>query len=320
MSTLAIDLGGTWLRGALRHDDGALEMLERHRLRSVFAGRTPDEVWDEVVELVADYSRARRHEIGRVAIAFPGPIRRGRAMAAPTLTGAAAVPSDLVARLRRGTKLPVRLVNDVAAATAYLSANGIRRSFLLVTVSSGIGGRVWQRGASPGVAAYDGEIGHLTVDVSDAARNCDCGGRGHLGAYASGRAVERRARDAAARDRFAYNASVCGHSGVLPSDLTNELHLVPAMLAGDAWSLDLLGAAVAPLAKLALQIVVAGGLERCYVIGGFATALGSIYHDTLVSAMEALLDSSAIVLDPARLVRIVAPAAEPVLRGAVLAT
>jgi predicted NBD/HSP70 family sugar kinase len=319
MGTLAIDLGGTWLRGGLLTEDGALELLERHRLQSVFDGRAREEVWEQVVEHVAGYAHEHRSSVDRVAVAFPGPVASGRPVVAPTLTGGAAVPADLLPRLRRRTGLPVGIVNDVAAATAFLAADRRDRSFFLVTVSSGIGSRVWHRGAGAGVGAYDGEIGHLVVDATGSA-HCDCGGRGHLGALASGRAFERRAREFALRDRLGYGASSCGRSGVQSRDLTNELHLVPAMLTGDRWSLKLLRDAVAPLAKLALQIVVAGGLERCYVIGGFAMALGSIYEDALVSAMEALLDSSAITLDPRVVVQVVEPSTEAVLRGAALAT
>jgi C7-cyclitol 7-kinase len=320
MGTLAIDLGGTWLRGALLAEDGTLELLERHRLQSVFDGRAREEVWDQVVEHVAGYAREHSSAVGRVAVAFPGPIASGKPVVAPTLTGAAAVPADLLPRLRRRTGLPVEIVNDVAAATAFLAADRGDRSFFLVTVSSGIGSRVWHRGARAGVGSYDGEIGHLVVDGTGSAPHCDCGGRGHLGALASGRAFERRAREMALRDRLGYGASVCGRSGVQARDLTNEMHLVPALLTGDRWTLKLLREAVAPLAKLALQIVVAGGLERCYVIGGFAMALGSIYEEALVSAMEALLDSSAITLDPAAVVQVVEPSTEAVLRGAALAT
>ncbi|HYZ17223.1 MAG TPA: ROK family protein [Candidatus Acidoferrum sp.] len=320
MGTLAVDLGGTWLRGALLGEDGTLRLLQRHRLQSVFDGRPREEVWEQVVEHVAGYAREQGNAAARVALAFPGPIASGKPVVAPTLTGPAAVPADLLPRLRRRTGLPVGIVNDVAAATAFLAAARADRSFFLVTVSSGIGSRVWHRGAAPGVGTYDGEIGHLVVDASPSAAHCDCGGRGHLGALASGRAFERRVREAAMRDRLGYGSSVCGRSGVQSRDLTNELHLVPALLAGDRWTLKLLREAVAPLAKLALQIIVAGGLERCYVIGGFAMALGSIYEHALIAAMEALLDSSAITLDPKAVVHVVEPSTEAVLRGAALAT
>jgi glucokinase len=64
-----------------------------------------------------------------------------------------------------------------------------------VTVSTGIGGGVVDReqvflGAG-GVAA---EIGHMTIDRSESAPQCQCGNRGCLEALASGTAITRIAR------------------------------------------------------------------------------------------------------------------------------
>jgi hypothetical protein len=65
-------------------------------------------------------------------------------------------------------------------------------------------------------------------------------------------------------------------------------------------------------------IVVAAGLERVYVIGGFATALGETYRAMLVSALHAVQDSPAISIDAAELVRIATLNERACLRGAAL--
>lgn len=321
MSVLAADLGGTWLRTAVLHDEGALLGVRRRRLRTVFDGRPPADVWDDVVTGIGRAARsAAARDAERIAVAFPGPLCDGMPLAAPTLTGADAVPRDLVARIEDACGRRVGLVNDVAAAAAFLATRTADRDFFVVTVSSGIGSRVHRSRAAQARAAYDGEIGHLVVDERPGAPACDCGGRGHLGALASGRAVERRARIAAVDDPRGFAASACARAGATAQTLTNETHLVPAMLAGDAWSLGLLRAAVAPLARVALQTVVAAGLERIYVIGGFAVALGDVYRDALAAEIEDLLDSPATRCDARELVRVVDPGTEAALRGAALAS
>jgi predicted NBD/HSP70 family sugar kinase len=322
VSVLAADLGGTWLRTAVvLGGDDALHAVRRARLRTVFDGRPSDEVWDDVVAQLGSAARSdAARDAERVAVAFPGPLAGGAPLAAPTLTGAAPVPGDLVARIADACGRRVDLVNDVAAAAAFLAARTRDRDFFVVTVSSGIGSRVHRAGARRAQAAYDGEIGHLVVDERADAPACDCGGRGHLGALASGRAIERAARAAAAADPRAFATTACARAGATAATLTNEAHLVPAMLAGDAWSLALLRAAVAPLARVALQTVVAAGLERVYVIGGFAVALGAVYRDALAAAIAGLIDSPAIRCDVRELVRVVDPGTEAALRGAALAS
>lgn len=302
MSVLAADLGGTWLRTAVLRD-GVLHGVQRTRLRSVFDGRATADVWDDVVECIgaAAHSEPAR-DTERVAVAFPGPLADGAPLTAPTLTGHAPVPADLVARIAAASGRRVDLVNDVAAAAAFLASCTDDRDFLVVTVSSGIGSRVHRAGAARSRTAYDGEIGHLVVDERADAPLCDCGGRGHLGAVASGRAVERSARAERGDDT-----------------LDNETDVVPAMRAGEPWATALLHRSAAPLARLALQVVVAAGLERIYVIGGFAVALGDLYRDALASEIERAIDSPAIRMRARDLVRVVDPGTEAALRGAVLA-
>lgn len=319
MSVLVVDLGGTFLRTAVLSGDGTLQTIGRRRVGSVFEGREPADVWTEIVDAIAAAAHDAGASAGRIAVSFPGPMKGSTPIVAPTLTGAAPVPSDLALRIERRSGRPVRIVNDVAAAAAYVASNGADRSFFIVTVSSGIGSRVFHRGIEQTRAPFDGEIGHLVVDWSATAPACDCGGRGHLGAISSGRAFERLAREAAARNPADFAISACSRSGKTPNELTNEGELVPALRAGDAWTTALLRRSIAPLARLAFHVVVASGLERIYVFGGFAAALGCCYLGAFCDAIESQLDSDAIPVDPRSLVRVLPPDAEAALRGAALA-
>jgi glucokinase len=159
----------------------------------------------------------------------------------------------------------------------------------------------------------------LVVDTDPNAPICDCGSRGHLGAVASGRGFERLARTAAERQATEFAASRCGRTGIAPDALTNERDLVPAIRVGDPWATALLRDSITPLSRLAFQIVVASGLERIYVIGGFASALGSCYIDAFNAALESHVDSGALRISVRELTRLLQPGAEAALRGAALA-
>ena len=52
---------------------------------------------------------------------------------------------------------------------------------------------------------------------------------------------------------------------------------MPAVRAGDAWATQVVLRCTRPLARTLLTVAMAAGLERVFVIGGFAQALGSCY-------------------------------------------
>nr|VFJ58000.1 MAG: glucokinase [Candidatus Kentron sp. FM]VFJ76586.1 MAG: glucokinase [Candidatus Kentron sp. FM]VFK21379.1 MAG: glucokinase [Candidatus Kentron sp. FM] len=164
---------------------------------------------------------------------------------------------------------------------------------MVVTVSSGVGGKIFDRAHPAGVLDdpfYAGEIGHLVVDDSIDAPICDCGVQGHLGAIASGRGIEREAARRAIADPGAFGKSLCvTRLGATPENLTNEEHIVPAARAGDAWALDVVRDCSRPLAKILATIMLAAGLDRIIVIGGFALVLSETYLSLLREAFARVL-------------------------------
>lgn len=98
--------------------------------------------------------------------------------------------------LTKITGYPVTFCNDANAA-AYGeywvgSASGMS-SIALLTLGTGIGTGIIIEGRSiDGSTGYGGECGHLLIDISENARLCGCGQRGHLEAYCSATAVARR--------------------------------------------------------------------------------------------------------------------------------
>ncbi len=122
------------------------------------------------------------------------------------------------------------------------------------------------------------------MDFSEEAAQCDCGGRGHLGAIASGRGTLTLARTRAGRNAMDFSSSMaaalCGGDA---ESLTNEI-IVEAFRRGDEWSADVVRAASRPLGWAFAALHHALGVERFVIIGGFALALGEGYRTHLARA------------------------------------
>src|SRR5262249_15592030 len=164
----------------------------------------------------------------------------------------------------------------------HLSTKTAARRFLVVTVSSGIGGKMFDRGHAAGVIAdppYAGEIGHVVVDDRDDAAPCGCGGGGGPGGNLSrggGGERGRGGRRGLAGEAAARDPKSCARSlgatllGARPATLTNEEHLAPAARAGDPWALAVVREGAAPLARVLVTLITGAGLEKVFLIGGFA--------------------------------------------------
>lgn len=288
MSTLLVyDVGGTRLRAARWCPEAGLRAVVRRPAPSYRV--RPDLDGSGLVETLIEEMRDQSEELGltapdAVAVGFAGPVDpRGRAWSAPTLwAGRVVGPVDLPALLRRAFPgAAVDVVNDVTAAGhRYLRAAD--DSLCIVTVSSGIGHKVFVRGrAAVGPRGRGGELGHLRVDWTADAPRCDCGGRGHLGAVASGRAVgpvaARRARADAVGWRRSALAAVCPD----PAALTGEQLVAHE---ADPWARSLLVELATPLGRALAAVHVDTGVERFVLVGGFALAAGPVWLEGVRAA------------------------------------
>jgi len=289
MTALVFDLGGTHLRCGVVKDSKGLSHIEKKRIFSFLYGQQRAEIWKAIVADILDYA-ARASSIidmaAPIVIAFPGPVEKPNVVrGAPTVVGGVTDFPDLCQDIEQQTGRCVYLLNDISAAAWRMSKISEYNRFMVVTVSSGIGSKVFDRAHPLGVldnVSYAGEIGHGIVDTAEDAAICDCGGKGHLGGIASGRGIERYARKQASRNHDAFQNSICVTLYGATSDrITNEQHFVPAILAGDPWALNIFRTCTAPLARTLLTVTLAIGLEKIYIIGGFALALGETYINIL---------------------------------------
>ncbi|HZU82777.1 MAG TPA: ROK family protein, partial [Polyangiaceae bacterium] len=291
---LVFDVGGTQLRAAV-YDGATGALVEVARGDAPSFSRHPGASWPELRARLVDEMSALRSRVdpaggvGSAVVAFAGPVDRGgQVLAAPTLWGASGrYPYALDRELMDawpGTD--VRVLNDVTAA-GYRYMRGIDDEFCVVAVSTGIGNKVFVRGQPLlGPSGAGGEIGHLQVDASPAAAACDCGGRGHVGAIASGRGVTARAQRRAGLDPGSFAASTLARGGADASTLTAEA-IAAAYRGGDPWAGEVVREGADALALAFAAIHLAVGVERFVLVGGFALGLGAPFCEAVQDALAA---------------------------------
>ncbi len=193
--TVAIDIGGTKIAGALVHADGTMTATTR---RPTPRGTDGDGVFAAVAEVVADLAGSPLWASAvRCGIGSAGPVDASRGTVSPVNIGAwrgFPVQARIAAELaRHGAPLPTVLVGDGVAMTAaehWLGAARGRANALCMVVSTGVGGGlVLNNQLHPGPTGNAGHIGHISVAFDG--EPCVCGGHGCVESIASGTAIAR---------------------------------------------------------------------------------------------------------------------------------
>jgi glucokinase len=283
--TLAVDVGGTWLRSAVIDGGKLILPLKKEapgfRFNSEPLGGLQELFLREMSSLVGSYAE-KGFRISKLALAFPGPMKGGYVYGAATLWGEMSIPypllSELKTTLREKGVTEVFAVNDVTAmGWSYVTDEN--RTFCIITVSSGIGNKVFQNGqVLTGERAIGGEIGHWYC--GDAYREfvCDCGGRGHLGGVSSGRGVEKIAEKL--KERFTGISEMASLRQITATDI------VEGLKKGDAFAQETLSISVVPLANAMSLINLATGVDRFIMVGGFALGCGDEYLRALTKSLD----------------------------------
>jgi polyphosphate glucokinase len=135
--TLAIDIGGTGLKGAVLRTSGELS-TDRVRVPTPEKS-TPANVVDALVALVGQLGH-----FDRVSVGFPGVVRRGMVLTAPHLGTEDWRDFPLAKTLGERLKAPVRILND-ASVQGYgvVSGHGVE---CVITLGTGVGFALYENG------------------------------------------------------------------------------------------------------------------------------------------------------------------------------
>ena len=187
-------------------------------------------------------------------------------------------PFPLAARAREswpGSEVVV--LNDVTAAGYAAVADGLR-DFCIVTVSSGVGNKIFVNGEPAlGAGGRGGEIGHWRVSREPDAPICDCGEQGHLGAMASGRGVLHTVHRRAEEDRRGFTSSLLGVEAAGEASEVDNPAIARSFHRKNPWTTAIIREAAGCLAGALALVHAAIGVECFLIFGGFAIALGDEY-------------------------------------------
>lgn len=260
-----VDLGGTRCKVGVVDRRGAV-LAER----LIPTSRQPATAVSAISRACREVAEEAQVEIDRLGMGAPGPMRfeEGIIVHAPNL-GWREVP--LRSMVAEAVGCPVVLENDANAAAlgeTWMGAGRGSSVLLLVTLGTGVGGGVVERGrVFHGARGLAVEVGHQVIVPGG--RPCPCGKRGCVEAYFSGHALTDQAA-----------------AHLLGGDPTEHRKIFEAYAAGDPevtpWmdqAIDVLARGVA-LAGVLFDpdlIVFTGGLARSW----------EIFAERLVAGIEA---------------------------------
>ena len=274
---LALDVGGTHLRGAVV--DRAGSILTQVKIKSELSKTdfdTPQQAEYHVLRVLSEclQNLKEKHPESRAAgIGFPGFFRGGTGIVEASPNIPQLHEFDLAGALSGQLGISVSAQNDALLAALGEFRFGVGKGLsqlIHVTLGTGVGG-----GAILSNAPYSGdggmamEIGHLRVEPQDSksARMCGCGNRGCLETYASATAVAARFMEASGHQvndaRQVYELATGG-------DATARRILEE--------SGDYLGRALAEAVKLL-------DIRNISISGGLASAW-DILHPAMASSLE----------------------------------
>ncbi|MBJ7332046.1 MAG: ROK family protein [Solirubrobacteraceae bacterium] len=283
-----IDLGGTKIQAIVLSD--ANEIIGEHREPTPREGGPP-----AIIAAMADAMRGATTAAGlelsgidAVGVGAPGAVdaAAGTLSRSGNLDGwvEATVPlCDLLSAQVDG--LPVRLGNDVSVAVQAEVALGAARdvaSALGVFWGTGVGGAVIFDGVEWEGRGAAGEIGHMVV--KQGGRQCPCGRRGCMEAYAGRGAMQKRAHHLHQdRGRKTILFQLMKEKGkpVLTSSVWAK-----ALEKSDGLAHELVNEAVEAIACAAASAVNLLDLERVVLGGGLGLRLGEEYRVRLADAMQ----------------------------------
>lgn len=324
MTTAVFDVGGTFLRaGIYRRGRLARAFFKRATpTKLTLPGMPPPELQRRLLETLDDLRDlvAAEAEPERFGVAIAGPVSgEGVVQRAPSLWGAYDRPLALRQILKRRWRMDGVVVNDVTAAAAHFASQGRYdrfRRIAVLTVSTGIGLKVWDRVLGEcllGPKGFGGEVGHWPWPTENA---CSCGRLNHMNGAASGRSMEYMARRLALERPAVFRRSF--------------LH---RLVEGDAARIDVSGLAVlakqpddafygeylerisAPVAQAVGALAVSLGLEKFVLMGGVVGTFGAGYKRALLRHLrrQGVYGRSSAAIDD--LLDLAPPGLEPGLLG-----
>ncbi len=278
---LALDIGGTKLATAVVTADGR---THGSVVQPTLKQRGPEAVLTDLFDMGRrSVAAADQGPIEAVGISCGGPLDAAAGVLTGPLHLTGWIDVPIVALAEEEFGVPAVVENDATAAVLgehrYGAARG-RDTALYLTLSTGVGGgSIIDGRLHRGAAGNGGEFGH--VMVRPGGRDCLCGRRGCLEAYASGTSIAARARDLLELDPR--------ESALRAIEPLRAEHVSAAASAGDPIASEVWDETTAVLGQ-AITDLVNVFEPHVVVLGGGVTRAG----DQLLDPVRAIVRGSAM--------------------------
>lgn len=273
-NVIGVDLGGTTTTAGLF--DQQLQVLDT--VEQATATASQQELLQSLLDIIAGLSSRSKLPVAAVGFGIPSMIDRsgGRAVMSVNIP---LEDLDFVAFMEEKTGLPVYIDNDanVAALAEHRAGAGRGcRDMVMITVGTGIGGGIIiDNEVYRGFTGSAAELGHMVIDAHGPRCQGSCENNGCFETMASGTALERYAREAAAADP----------GSALAAAATAGQTLDGLLVAGLAESGDKAAAAV--MAKVG------------FYLGVGITSLVNIFNPEVLVVGGGVAQARKLLLDPA---------------------
>jgi glucokinase len=193
MNAIGVDIGGTKIAAAVVSPEGKILNEVRYPTQAVPPNRLIKTISDAITEVRDGF------EVGGACLAVPGFVMaaENKVIFAPNLHEIENIRLD--EEMSPLTGMTVTVENDANAAAWGEFRFGAGKDVdhqVFITLGTGVGGGVITHGVLlRGAQGAGGELGHVTLDPTGP--RCGCGNHGCLEAFASGTAIQRRAREVA---------------------------------------------------------------------------------------------------------------------------
>lgn len=294
-SSIVFDIGGTYIRAGIYNNAG----LRSHILKELAPNFTKSNSKEELLYRLLDVIKSmyktldeyyENESISYIGLSFPGPVKKnGEILNAPTLWGKEICNFNIKNFISQSFEgKSVYVINDITAAGwRYLEAD--RKNFCIVTISSGVGCKVFKDGqVLLNSEAIGGELGHVFYRSKYLNMICDCGKNGHIGAISSGRGVESLARFLSIEMVEEFKDSLLYESNL------STFSIVQAIKNEDKFALFVLREAIRPIADSITFITSTIGIDDFIFVGGFFNAVKNEYMSIL---REEIINNGVMNLD-----------------------
>lgn len=190
---IGVDIGGTSAKIGLVRNDGT--MLEKEKVKT-----DSTQKWKKIVNSYLEPIKNwidKGYKIKGIGIGIPGFFDNNENVIKNCENISSLINAPVVEYIKKTTKIPVFIDNDatVAAVGEHTFGAGTEfDNFLMVTIGTGIGGGlILNNQVYRGSCGYAGELGHIIVVAEG--RECTCGNRGCIEAYASATSIIKRIND-----------------------------------------------------------------------------------------------------------------------------